>query len=125
MDQINSSQIQNEIIGLEKKYWKAMVDKDIESAISLTHFPCTVAGPHGAERISEDQYRQILQTSNTDQYRNVDINDARVDVWNDQTAMITYSTLINGHDFLDVSTWIREDGKWVCSYHSENPFVET
>jgi len=121
MNQINTSKIQNEIIGLEKKYWKAMVDKDVESAISLTHFPCTITGAKGAERISEDQYRQILKSSNTDHYRQVELKDPKVDVWNEQTAMITYSTQVDGRDLLDVSTWIREDGKWVCAYHSENP----
>ncbi len=120
MNQIDTSKIQSEIIGLERKYWKAMVDKDIDSAISMTHFPCMISGEHGAKKIEENEYRQILKNSSPDIYKNVAINDPQVEVWNDQTAMITYSTRINGRDLVDVSTWILENGKWVCAFHAEN-----
>lgn len=121
LDKITVSKIQTEIFGLEKKYWKAMIAKDIDSAISMTHFPCTVTGTQGARSIEEKEYRQMLTTSNTESYKQVELRDPQVEVWNTQTAMITYSTQINGRDLLDASTWIYEDGKWVCAFHSENP----
>lgn len=113
--------IRNEIVDMEKKYWQALIDKDVEAAISMTHFPCIVAGPQGANSISEDQYREMLKTSDTDKYDGIDIRDARVEVVNEDTAILTYLTQMNGSDMLDVSTWVHESNKWVCAFHSENP----
>lgn len=113
--------IRNEIIDKEKKYWQALIDKDIDGAISMTHFPCVVTGPQGARIISEDQYREMLKASDTEQYNGIDIRDPRVEVVNEDTAILTYLTQMNGSDMLDVSTWVHEGNKWVCAFHSENP----
>lgn len=36
---MNAASVQNEIINLEKKYWTAMTENDVESAVLLTRFP--------------------------------------------------------------------------------------
>ena len=35
---------QNEIVGLERKYWDAMKNNDVETAVQLTKFPCNIVG---------------------------------------------------------------------------------
>lgn len=118
---METEMIRNEIVGLERKYWQALIDKDVEAALSMTHFPCIVTGPEGAHTISEDQYREMLKASDTDKYDGIDIRDAKVEVVNEEMAILTYLTQMNGVDMLDVSTWVHESNKWVCAFHSENP----
>lgn len=110
-----------EIFNLERKYWDAMKKNDVDTAIAMTKFPCTVTGPKGAQRINKDQYRQMMQSNNGAKYKNIEILDPRVDIINENTALISYMTQINGMKMLDVSTWVREGDKWVCPFHSENP----
>lgn len=117
---MNAVPNKQDIFSLEKKYWEAMKTNDVEAAVSLTKFPCTITSAKGAQRISEDQYRQMMQTNKGDQYKNVEITDPHVDILNENTAMISYSTVINGMKMLDISTWVREGDKWVCAFHSEN-----
>lgn len=118
---MNTTPNKQEIFKLETQYWKAMKNNDVEAAVALTKFPCTVVSPKGAKRITEDQYRQMMQSSSGEQYKNVEIKDPQVDILNDTTALISYSTTVNGMKMLDVSTWIRENDKWICAFHSENP----
>lgn len=117
---MNNTPDKNAIILLETKYWDAMKTNDIESAVALTKFPCTLASPKGVQRISEEQYRKIMKANNSANYRNVEINNPQVDILNENTALISYQTEMNGVKMLDVSTWIREGTKWVCAFHSEN-----
>ncbi len=118
---MNAAKIEKEILDLEKQYWQALIDKDFNAAISMTHFPCTVTGPQGAKVINEAQYRQMLNSSDTNSYNGIDIRNPQVEVVNEDTAILTYSTQMKGEDMLDVSTWVRENGNWVCAFHSENP----
>lgn len=117
--------IENEILGLERKYWKAMKDNDIETAVALTRFPCLLTSPKGVQSITEDQYRKMMRENQSVQYDSVEVQDPKIDILNDDTAMIVYSIDWNGMPMLDVSTWIRQNGKWVCAYHSEIPKSES
>lgn len=118
---MDKTKIEKEILVLEKHYWQALIDKDFDAAISMTHFPCTVSGPQGTSMISEAEYRQMLNSSDTNSYKGVDIKNPQVEVVNEDTAILTYSTQMNGLDMLDISTWVKENGNWVCAFHSENP----
>lgn len=118
---MNAVPNKQDIFALEKKYRDAIKNNDVDTAVALTKFPCTVAGPKGAQRVSKDQYRQMMQSNKSDQYKGVELKDAHVDILNENTALISYSTVIKGMKMLDVSTWVREEDKWVCAFHSENP----
>jgi hypothetical protein len=37
--------LKDELLALENKYWQAMQDKDVKTALSMTLDPCVVAGP--------------------------------------------------------------------------------
>lgn len=111
----------NEILHMERRYWEAMKNNDVEAAVALTKFPCVISGPQGARRVTEEQYRELMESMNGDEYKGIEIKDPHVDILTDDTALISYSTEVNGMKMLDVSTWVREDDKWVCAFHSENP----
>ncbi len=117
---MESATTQQEIIGLEKKYWEAMKSDDVETAVSLTKFPCLVAGPMGAQRVSESQYRKMMGDADGRKFEGIELENPEVDMLNDDAAMISYSVKQNGMNMLDVSTWVRENGKWMCVFHSEN-----
>ena len=112
---------EREILGLERQYWKAMGDNDVETAVSLTRFPAIVSGPQGTRKISEDEYRKMMKSHDGSVFKNVELKDAQVEVVSEDLAIASYSTRIQGMDMLDVSTWVRDDGKWVCAFHAENP----
>lgn len=118
---MNAVPTKQDIFKLEKKYWDAMKNDDVDTAVALTKFPCTVAGPTGAHRINKDQYREMMQANQGYQYKDIEIKDPHIDILNENTALISYSIEMKGMKMLDVSTWIREGDKWVCAFHSENP----
>lgn len=118
---MNNAPNKQDIFILEKKYWDAMRNNDVEAAVSLTKFPCIITSPKGAKRITETQYRQMMQANKSDQYKGIEIVDPYVDLLNENTAMISYNIIHKGIKMLDVSTWVREGNKWVCAFHSENP----
>ncbi|AZZ35450.1 hypothetical protein CIK05_01090 [Bdellovibrio sp. qaytius] len=118
---MNTAPNKQDIFILEKKYWAAMKNNDVEAAVSLTRFPCIVTSPKGAMRVNESQYRQMMQANNNGQYQDIVIKDPQVDLLNEDTALISYSIMHKGMKMLDVSTWVRDGEKWVCAFHSENP----
>lgn len=118
---MNTAPNKQDIFKLETKYWDAMKNNDVEAAVALTKFPCTITSPKGVQRITEEQYRQMMKSASGEKYKDVEIQDPRVDVLNENTAMISYLTIVNGMKMLDVSTWVRANDKWACAFHSENP----
>ena len=44
---------EQELLDLEKQYWQAIKDRDIEAAMRLTDDTCIVAGAQGAGRIDK------------------------------------------------------------------------
>ena len=118
---MNSAPNKQDIFILEKKYWNAMKNNDVEAAVSLTRFPCILTSPKGAMRVTEAQYRQMMQTNKSEEYKDIEIKDPQVELLNENTALISYSLMHKGMKMLDVSTWVREGEKWVCAFHSENP----
>lgn len=118
---MNAAPKKQDIFGLERKYWDAMKNNDVEAAVSLTRFPCILTSPKGAMRVTEDQYRKMMQTNKSEEYKGIEIKDPYVELLNDDTALISYSVIHKEKKMIDVSTWIREGDKWVCAFHSENP----
>lgn len=120
--------IENEIIGLEKKYWQAIKDQDLETAMTLTYEPCIVAGPQGVSRFGKSDFKKMMQDSKS-VLKNFEIkDDAEVQVFGDDLAVLAYSVheefTIEGKpvsvDAAESSTWVRKNGKWLCAMHTES-----
>lgn len=111
----------DEIISLERKYWNAMADTDVETAVSLTRFPCIVTGPQGTRRIQEDEYRSMMKSHPSDQYKGIELKNPHVEILGNESAIISYEINVKGTRMSDLSTWIRQGDRWVCAFHSENP----
>ncbi len=102
-----------------------MKNNDVDAAVELTKFPCVVVSPMGAQRFEEKEYRKLMESANGNNFKNIEIQNPEVNFLNEDTALISYKINHNGMDMLDVSTWVRENDKWVCGFHSENPISKS
>jgi ketosteroid isomerase-like protein len=119
--------VENELRGLEEKYWQAMKDGDVDAAVEMTDFPCLVTGPQGIGRVDKPTYIKMMKEMPYE-IRSVDLKDVQVRVVSDDVAVVAYKIheelTVDGKpltlDAVDASTWIRRDGKWTCALHSES-----
>ena len=51
--------IETEILDLERRYWEAIQDRDVRTAVSLTDFPCLIAGSSGVRAVDQASYEQM------------------------------------------------------------------
>lgn len=120
--------IATEIIKLEKQFWNAMKDGDADTMSSLSDEECIVAGAQGVSKIKRGDYAKMMESAPYT-LRDFKIqDDYQVSVLNDDLAVIAYKVSeeleVDGEsiklDASDASTWIRKNGKWVCSLHTES-----
>lgn len=104
-----------------------MIDRDVETAIALTDDPCIVAGAQGTAKIDHAMFRQMM-TDNKWMLHRFEFKNAQVHFPSDDVAIVAYEV----HEELtvedkpltleaaDTSVWVRRDGRWVCSLHTES-----
>lgn len=125
---MQNTDIKSEILNLEKKYWTAMSEHDLETALGLTDFPCVVAGANGVLSVDKEQFSKMFN-SNQESVRSFNFEEDKAEVRQvgPDTAVIAYkvhtTVLKDGKnqkvDAVDASTWIRRGDKWVCAMHTE------
>ena len=118
-----------EILGLEKKYWKAMQEHDLKTALELTDFPCVVASAQGIRSVDREQFEKMFNSQNEESIRTIDVDQssAQVRLVTPETAIIAYQLRTKftheGKELdmkaIDTSTWIKRKNKWVCAMHAE------
>jgi len=119
--------LEQELYDLEKQFWQAMKDRDVETAIRLTDFPCIIAGPQGAAGIDESAFTAMMKDTRYSLDSFELERDPTVRLVSDDVAIVAYKAheelIVEGKrvelDVADSSTWIRRDGRWVCAQHSE------
>jgi len=125
---MENKDISTEIMRLEKRYWDAMRDHDLEAAVSLTYFPCIVSSEHGAQTVDREQFEKMF-SSHEGSFSSWKIDEAKAQVRQigPDTAVIAYpveaSVVKDGKTqeikAIDTSTWVKRDDKWVCAMHTE------
>ncbi|HET9424368.1 MAG TPA: nuclear transport factor 2 family protein [Gemmatimonadaceae bacterium] len=117
---------ERQLIDLEKKYWDAMVTKDVDTAVRMSDDPCYVTGAQGVSAISAEQYRALMTDGkwNLHEYtmENLQARQLTPDV-----AIVAYTVTekltVDGKPLTlranDSSTWVRRNGEWKCSLHTE------
>lgn len=53
--------IGKDLLKLEKRYWQALKDGDVDTALGLTDEPCIVAGPQGVSSIDKKQFESMMK----------------------------------------------------------------
>ncbi len=119
--------IENELLELERQYWAAIKDRDVESAMRLTDNPCIVAGAQGVAAIDRKGFMSMMNAANytLDEFSLSD--DVTVHLLRDDVAVLAYKVherlTVDGKalalDAADTSTWVRRDGRWLCASHTE------
>jgi hypothetical protein len=120
--------IEAEILGLERRYWQAMREKDVRTALALTEFPCLIAGASGVRSVDQATYEKMM-TGRSWQVHSVEIEDgAQVRQLTDDVAVIVYGVREEITDqgkrsklhAFDSSVWVRRGDGWRCAMHSES-----
>ena len=120
------SAIERELTGLERKFWQALADRNVEAALEMTNDPCIVTGPQGVASIGHREFRQMMK-SDTARLEHFDLDDVKVQQLTDDTAVVAYKVreqmTVEGKpltlEAADASTWVRRNGKWLCALHTE------
>lgn len=119
--------IENQLIDLEKKYWRAMKEGDIDTCVELTSFPCLVTGPMGVKSFDQSQFEEVMRRPTQTIQRAELGNDIQARLLSEDVGMVAYKVheemTIGGKsvilDAIDSSTWVRHDGTWSCAAHTE------
>ncbi len=120
---------EQKIIDLEKKFWRTMVDKDIEGSVAMLAGEFIVAGSQGTARLTHDDYRGMAkQGDSLWQLKSFQLDDLKVMFPSDDVAVIAYTVTeemeVEGEPVTlkaaDATTWIRQDGEWLAALHTES-----
>jgi ketosteroid isomerase-like protein len=117
---------EQQLIGLEKQYWDAMVTKDVDTAVRMSDEPVYLAGAQGVSQISNEQYRHLMQDGKW-VLHSYDMKKVVARLVSPDVAIIAYTVTeqltVDGQKLTltcnDASTWVRKGGEWKCSLHTE------
>jgi uncharacterized protein (TIGR02246 family) len=119
--------IEAELLDLEKRYWQAIKDKDVDAAMRLTDEPCIVTGAQGVGSIDRKTFAAMMQAAPYTLHRFELKDGAQVRLVRDDVAIVAYQVheelTVDGKpvtlDAADASMWVRRDGRWLCALHTE------
>ncbi|MEO7216870.1 MAG: nuclear transport factor 2 family protein [Gemmatimonadaceae bacterium] len=114
------------LLRLERKYWDAMVSKDVDTAVRLSDDPCIITGARGVSAITNEQYRKLTADGKWDLH-SYDMSDVQARMISEDVAIVAYKVreklTVDGKPLTlesnDSSTWVRRDGSWKCALHTE------
>jgi uncharacterized protein (TIGR02246 family) len=122
------SNIERELLSLERQYWQAIKDRDADTAMRLSDESCIVTGAQGVGRLDRQALAGMVKASSytLDDFAIAD--DAEVRLLGDDVAVLAYNVreklTVDGHpvtlEAADASTWVRRNGRWVCALHTES-----
>lgn len=123
-----ATNMEQEIIDLENEYWRAIRDRDAETAMRLSDAVCIVTGAQGAMAIDREHFKDMLLSPDWTLHEfEIDEHPA-VRVVDDDVAVIAYQVTekltVEGKPVTlkaaDASTWVRRNGQWLCALHTES-----
>ena len=111
---------------LETRFWQSMVDKDPGAAMEMIAAECLIAGPSGTMRIDPETYGEMTRKGQWT-LKAFEFDDLEVVFPANDVAVVAYKVHqtgdIKGEKMdmrcADTSTWVKQDGDWKCSAHSE------
>jgi ketosteroid isomerase-like protein len=118
---------ERELLELERQYWQAMKDNDLETCLQLTDDPCIVMGPQGVSSIAKKKFTEMMQDADYTLNEFEIGDDAHVRMIDKNVAVVAYRVheelTVEGKpvslDAFESSTWVRRDGQWLCALHTE------
>ena len=123
---MTTNRLANELLDLEKQYWEALKEKDVDTAMQLTADECILTGAQGVSNIKKQALGDMLQNAPYELHA-YELKDPVVREIQDDIAILAYNVheelTVDGKpvklDAADSSTWIKRDGQWRCVLHTE------
>src|SRR5262245_24197666 len=84
-----SKAIEKELIDLERQYWQAIKDNDIDAAMRLSDDPCIVAGASGVGSLDRNALQGMMKAA-TYKLRSFELKEPQVRVLGDDVAIVAY-----------------------------------
>ena len=119
--------VEKELIELERRFWQAIRDEDIDAAVELADEPCILTGAQGVGVIDRKTYAEMARSANW-KLHSFELGQPEVRLVRDDVGVVAYKIhedlTVDGKpvslDAAEASTWVRRDGKWVCALHTES-----
>jgi uncharacterized protein (TIGR02246 family) len=118
--------VETELRNLETRYWQAIKEKDVDTMLGLTEFPCLVTGATGIGLIDREAFVKMMKDPSCTLY-NFEVKNAEVRALRDDVACVAYEVhqdlSVDGKkmsmEASDSSVWVRRNGRWLCALHTE------
>lgn len=115
-----------DIMELERQFWQAIVDMDVDTAISLLDAESVSISGWGIYHFSPTEYKEMALSGDA-RLTAFTFSEERVIFPIPDVAIATYkadqSITVGGKSqdmvVYDTTTWVRKDGAWVASAHTE------
>lgn len=120
---------EQEIIDLEQEFWRTILEKDTEASVAMLPERSIVVGAQGAAILTRDDYRRMAdQAEGSWKLNAFRLDDVSVIFPREDVAVIAYTVTeemeVEGEPLTvkaaDATTWIRKDGGWLASLHTES-----
>jgi len=119
--------VRAQVIELETKFWQTMIDKDVDTAVSLLAEPSIVTGATGAASIDKASFKKMMAGGKWDLHE-FKFDDIQFNTPAPNVAVIGYKVTekltVDGKKqtltAADASVWIKQGDKWLCSLHTES-----
>jgi ketosteroid isomerase-like protein len=115
------------IIELEEKFWRTMVDRDVDTATGMMADTAIVTSAQGAAMIDSGTFARMMKEG-TWKLHSFKLDKPQVKFNGGDMAIIGYEVTekLTVDDkpleliAYDASVWIRVDGEWKCALHTES-----
>jgi hypothetical protein len=116
-----------ELLSLERQFWSALKAKDASTAVALSDDPGVVVGPQGVGVLDRKTLAGMIEAAPYE-IEDFTFEDFHVRSVSDDVAVVAYKVkeklTVDGEplslEAFDSSVWIRRNGKWTCSLHTES-----
>jgi ketosteroid isomerase-like protein len=121
--------LNDELVELEQRFWKAMQAKNADAALPLVADPCILTSAQGVHRLDKKTFGMMFAHMQFE-LKSYELADFFVEPLSETIATVGYKAqqqmLVEG-ELLNLqasytSTWVREGASWVCKLHTENLF---
>jgi len=124
---MTATKIDQELLQLEKRFWQAIKDRDVDGALALTDDPCIIAGASGVGKIDHKSFVKIMESA-TYTVHDFSIDEAQAQQVTDDVAVLAYKVredlTVDGKPVVlnaaDSSVWVNRGGRWLCALHTES-----
>jgi ketosteroid isomerase-like protein len=124
---MTAATVEAEVLDLERQFWQALKDDDVEAAVRLTDEPSLLAGPQGVNMIDRKTFKKMMKEAPYSLDRFELKEGAQVRLLSDDVAIVGYEVTeqmtVDGKpetlEAVESSVWVRRDGRWLCAMHTE------